>query len=111
MLPLTFHWALKIKVEDKYPKALKSSKGFLLNEIINCYYICKEKNSPCYTSLQRGIEPKWIVSQRGVTLLLDRILLALLDSWPCYVLLLKYFYATKYEAIYLDDFRMNQFYF
>lgn len=54
MLPLTFHWALKIKVEDKYLKVLKSSMEDIIhslsNEIINCYFFCKKNNSACSTS-------------------------------------------------------------
>lgn len=51
MLPLTFHWALKIKVEDKYLKVLNSPMEdiihSLLNGIINCYFLCKKNNSAC----------------------------------------------------------------
>lgn len=52
MLLLTFHWVLKIKVEDKYQKVPKSSVKdivhSLLNEIIHCYYFCKRNNSAYY---------------------------------------------------------------
>lgn len=52
MLLLTFHWVLKIKVEDKYRKVPKSSVKdivhSLLNEIIHCYFFCKRNNSAYY---------------------------------------------------------------
>lgn len=85
MLPLTFHWALKIKVEDEYLKVLKSSMEdiihSLLNEIINCYFFFKKNNSACSTNFIEKDRTLLDCFKEGC----ERIHLAVLDSWPCYI--------------------------
>lgn len=55
MLPLTFVWALEIKVKDKDAKVLKSSTKYiidlLLNQILSCHFFCKGNNSAHYAYL------------------------------------------------------------